>query len=103
MSGEHPNSKAVAEISPAVPDHEQKSSPRKYPATTSLKWKFVLVGAVAIAGIACTATGIGAVVGIPLLAISGVAAVSLVSDPEKPRSKSSTHTLLAELKEKDPE
>jgi hypothetical protein len=58
---------------------------------------------VAIIGIACTATGIGAVVGIPLLAISGVAAVSLVSNPEKPQSKSSTHTLLKEFTKQDPD
>ena len=102
MSGEQPIANEVAEISPAKPDNTQKSSPEKLPDVTSPKWKFFLVAAAAVAGIACTATGIGAVVGIPLLAISGVTAVSLVSDPVKPRTKSSTSTLLKKLKNQDP-
>jgi hypothetical protein len=44
----------------------------------SNKWRYVMIVAVATVGIGCTATGIGAIVGIPLIAISGIAAVSLL-------------------------
>ena len=61
-----------APLKAALAEVTQTKPPR------SNKWRYFMIVAVATIGIICTATGIGAIVGIPLIAISGIVAVSML-------------------------